>query len=95
MRIALVVDTFLPHRNSAAVQLRDLSREFIKQGYVVTAILPAQDQKLSWILEDIGDVQVLRLKAPLTKDVSHVRRTFGEMLMPFAMWRYLRKSLAW
>ena len=92
MRIALVADTFPPHRNSAAVQLRDLSREFIKQGYVVTVILPAQDQKLSWILEDIGDVQVLRLKAPLTKDVSHVRRTFGEMLMPFAMWRQFRKS---
>jgi glycosyltransferase involved in cell wall biosynthesis len=35
---------------------------------------------------------VLRLKAPLTKDIGYVRRTLGELVMPFAMLRNLRKS---
>jgi glycosyltransferase involved in cell wall biosynthesis len=92
MRIVLVADTFPPHRNSAAVQLRDLSRELIRQGHILTVILPSQNQKLSWVIENIDNIQVLRLKAPLTKDVSYVRRAFAEFLMPFAMWRQFRKS---
>jgi glycosyltransferase involved in cell wall biosynthesis len=37
-------------------------------------------------------VQVLRLKAPRTKDIGYVRRTLGEFAMPFAMLRQFRKS---
>lgn len=92
MRIALIADTFLPLRTSGAVQLRDLSREFARQGHLLTVLLPSPDQKEPWRLEKIDDVQVLRLKAPRTKDIGYVRRTFGEFLMPFAMLHHFRKS---
>jgi glycosyltransferase involved in cell wall biosynthesis len=92
MRIALIADTFLPLRTSGAVQLRDLSREFARQGHSLTVLLPSQDQKDPWRLEKIDDVQVLRLKAPRTKDIGYVRRTLGELAMPFAMLRQFRKS---
>ena len=92
MRIALIADTFPPFRTSGAVQLRDLSREFARQGHALTVLLPSPDQKVSWSLEDIDGVQVLRLKAPRTKDVGYVRRTLAEFSMPFAMLRQLRKS---
>ena len=92
MQIALIADTFPPLRTSGAVQLRDLSREFVRQGHALTVLLPAADLQQPWSMEDFDGARVLRLKAPKTKDIGYVRRTIGEFLMPFAMRRNLRRS---
>ena len=92
MRIALIADTFPPLRTSGAVQLRDLSREFARQGHQLTVLLPASDLAGPWQQDVLDGVEVLRLKAPRTKDIGYVRRTLGELLMPFFMQRNLRKS---
>ena len=92
MRFALIADTFPPLRTSGAVQLRDLSREFVRQGHALTVLLPSSVQQEPWRLEEFGGAQILRLKAPKTKDVGYVRRTWGELVMPFAMLWQLRKS---
>ena len=92
MRIALIADAFPPMRTSGAVQLRDLSLEFVRQGHQPTVMIPASNIEQPWLLEDMNGVQVLRLKAPPTKDIGYVSRTINEFLMPFAMLRNLRKS---
>lgn len=92
MKLVLIADTFPPLRTSGAVQLRDLSREFVRQGHELTVLLPSSDLEQPWALEDFGGVRVLRLKAPKTKDIDYIRRTMGEFLMPYAMLRHLRKS---
>lgn len=92
MRITLIADTFPPLRTSGAVQLRDLTREFVRQGHSVLVLLPAPGQRESWKLEEFDGAQVLRLKAPRTKDIDYVRRTLAELAMPFVMLRNLRKS---
>lgn len=92
MRIALVADTFPPLRNSGAVQLRDLSREFVRQGHELTVLLPSSELREPWLLENFEGVNVVRLQAPRTKDIGYVRRTLGELLMPFAMLYRLSKS---
>jgi glycosyltransferase involved in cell wall biosynthesis len=92
MRIALIADTFPPLRSSGAVQLRDLSREFVRQGHSLCVLLPSHDQREPWLIEEIDGIQVLRLKAPRTKDISNIRRTIAEVIMPFAMLWQLRKS---
>lgn len=92
MRLALIADTFPPLRTSGAVQLRDLSREFVRQGHKLTVILPASDIDESWQLQEIDGLEILRLKAPRTKDIDYVRRTVGEFVMPWAMRRHLKKS---
>jgi len=79
-------------RSSAAVQLRDLSQEMVRQGYLPTVIIPSAELDQPWLLEDMSGVQVLRLKAPHTKDIGYARRTIGEFMMPFMMLRNLRKS---
>lgn len=91
-RIALIADTFPPLRTSGAVQLRDLSREFVRQGYQVTVMLPSSEQIEPWKIEEIDGVEVLRLKAPTTKDIGYIRRTLGEFLMPFFMKANFLKS---
>lgn len=92
MRVALIADTFPPLRTSGAVQLRDLSREFVRQGHALTVMLPTSGLSTPWSLEDFDGVQVLRLRAPQTKDINYVSRTINEFLMPFAMRRNLRRS---
>jgi glycosyltransferase involved in cell wall biosynthesis len=92
VRIALIADTFPPLRTSGAVQLRDLSREFVRQGHKLTVMLPSSYLHLPWLIEDFDGVQLIRLRAPKTKDIGYVRRTINEFLMPFAMLRNLRKS---
>lgn len=92
MRIALIADTFPPLRTSGAVQLRDLTREFARQGHSLCVLLPAPDQSEHWKLEEFEGAQLLRLKAPRTKDIGYVRRTLAELAMPFAMLGNLRKS---
>ncbi len=92
MKIALVADTFPPMRTSGAVQLRDLTRELVRQGHSLTVMLPAPDESEPWLVEDWEGARVVRLWAPRTKDIGYVRRTLGEFLMPFVMRRHLRKS---
>lgn len=92
MKLVLVADAFPPLRTSAAVQLRDLARELVRQGHDLTVLLPSNDLRLDWELSEFDGARVLRLATPRTKDVGHVRRTIGEWLMPHAMRRNLRKS---
>lgn len=92
MRLILIADTFPPLRTSGAVQLRDLTREFVRQGHSLCVLLPAPDQREPWKLEEFDSAQVLRLKAPRTKDINYVCRTLAELAMPFAILRNLRKS---
>jgi len=92
MRIALIADTFPPLRSSGAVQLRDLSREFVAQGHILYVLLPSHGQVQSWLLDEFFGVKVLRLKAPKTRDVGYVRRALAEFYMPISMLRNLLKS---
>lgn len=92
MKLALVADAFPPMRTSGAVQLRDLSREFGRQGHELTVLIPSTEQTEPWIIEGHGSIDVVRLKSPTTKDIGYVRRAINEFLMPFAMARNFRKS---
>jgi glycosyltransferase involved in cell wall biosynthesis len=92
MRIVLIADVFPPLRSSGAVQLRDLSRELVKQGNEVTVLVASPELAVDSQLDLIEGMRVLRLRTPKTKDVSYVRRTIGEFLMPYAMLRNLNRS---
>jgi glycosyltransferase involved in cell wall biosynthesis len=92
MRIALIADTYSPLLTSGAVQLRDLSAEFAKQGHEVTMMVASPELEVPFRIEEWRGVRVIRLKALKTKDVGYVLRTINEFLMPFAMLRNLRKS---
>ncbi len=92
MRLVLITEAFPPLRTSGAVQLRDLAREFVRLGHRLTVLLPDAAINTPWVIEKFDGVEVLRLKAPPTKDIGYVRRTLGELLMPVAMMRQLNKT---
>jgi glycosyltransferase involved in cell wall biosynthesis len=92
MRLALIADVFPPLRSSGAVQLRDLSRELVRQGHEVTVMVASPELEEACRIDNWNSVRIVRLRTPKTKDVSYVRRTIGEFLMPYAMLRNLNKS---
>lgn len=92
MRIVIIADVYPPLRSSGAVQLRDLSREFVRQGHDTTMLVASPELRDSFRIEPVNGVKVARLKTPQTKDVGYVKRTMGELLMPFFMKRHYRKS---
>lgn len=92
MRVTIISENFPPLRTSGAVQLRDLSQELVRLGHKPTVMVPSPDIDRPWLLEETNGLQVLRLRAPRTKDVNYVRRTFAELLMPFFMLHNLKKT---
>lgn len=92
MRLALISDVFPPLRSSGAVQLRDLSRELVRQGHEVTVMVASPELDKHYRIDDLDGVQVVRLRTPSTKDVNYARRALGEFLMPYAMLRNLKKT---
>lgn len=92
MRIAIIADVFPPMRSSGAVQLRDLSREMVKQGHEVTIMIPDPSISKRWSLEMLDGVEVLRLRSFRTRDTNYLRRTFAELAMPYAMRFNLKRS---
>lgn len=92
MKIALIGDAFPPLRSSGAVQLRDLAKELAATGHCVTAITPSSDINSSWTKDSLGNVEVIRLKSPRTKDMPNVRRAIAESLLPFSMLHSARSS---
>lgn len=92
MRIVLIADAFPPLRTSGAVQVRDLARALAAAGHRPTVLVPDPDLATAWSRDMIDGVEVLRLKSPRTKDIGYVRRTLGELMMPYAMLGNLRKS---
>jgi glycosyltransferase involved in cell wall biosynthesis len=92
MRLALIADEYVPARTSVAVQMRDLAQELIRQGHEPTVIIPAANLPQRWALDHVDGVEVLRLRAPQTKDIGHARRAIAEFRLPYAMRRGLSTS---
>jgi len=79
-------------RTSAAVQMRDLAQELLRQGHEPVILVPSEDLDTAWQLETIDGVQVLRLAGPKIQETSYLRRTLAELALPFKMIWGLRKS---
>ncbi|MBF0340944.1 MAG: glycosyltransferase family 4 protein [Magnetococcales bacterium] len=92
MRLALIADVFPPQCSSGAVQIRDLALEFARQGHRVAVMVPSPELTKNWEIESWNGVEVVRLRALPTTGLGYVRRTIGELLMPFLIWYQLRRS---
>ncbi|AVA13635.1 glycosyltransferase family 4 protein [Sphingopyxis sp. MG] len=92
MRIAIIADAYPPLRSSGAVQLRDLSREFARQGHETTVLVASPDLDTAYRIDKADGITVARLGSPPTKDIGYVRRMANEFRMPFAMMHNLKQS---
>jgi glycosyltransferase involved in cell wall biosynthesis len=92
MRVLIIADAFPPLRTSAAVQVRDLAGEFVRQEHHVIVVVPDPEINEPWCFEDYRGITVFRAKTPMFKNVGHVRRTLAEIAIPFFVKRRLNQS---
>jgi glycosyltransferase involved in cell wall biosynthesis len=92
VKVAIITDSFPPLKNSGAIQIRDLSIEFVRQGHEVVVITPSSEIINPYLISEMDKVQVLKLKAPKIKDIGYFRRAIGEYFMPFIMIRHLKRN---
>jgi len=92
MNLVLVADAFYPLKTSGAKQLEDLSLALIDKGHQVTAIIPSPDIDEEIAVEEYKGIRLIRLKVNKFKDVSYIKRTINEFLLPFFMLRRLKHS---
>lgn len=92
LRILILVDTYVPARNSGALQMHDLARELVAQGHMPVVVVPTCSLGCGWRLDEVDGVRVLRVCAPRTKDVGLIRRALAESLLPLAMVVGIRRS---
>ena len=90
--IVLVADAYPPSRTSAALQLKDLALEFLRQGITPTVITSDSGMQDTSALVELDGISVLRLNTPEHKNIGRIRRAMAEILMPFFMIRNYRKS---
>jgi glycosyltransferase involved in cell wall biosynthesis len=91
LQIALISTDYPPLRTSAAVQMRDLAQEFLRQGYDPVVIIPSVDDA-TWVAEIEDKIKVLRLYGARTRGSGYLRRSIAEFLLPFFMLRALHAS---
>ena len=92
MRLLVIVDTYVPARISAALQMRDMAVEMRTQGHAPTVVVPAPELVTPWVIEQVDGVEVLRVRTARTKDVGKLRRAIAEWWLPYALLRGLRRS---
>jgi glycosyltransferase involved in cell wall biosynthesis len=85
LRVALISTDYQPLSTSAAVQMRDLAREFVRQGHDPIVIVPSEDIAVPWVIEILDGVRVLRLAGPRTRHENYMRRSIAELVLPFIM----------
>ena len=90
--IVLIADAYPPSRTSAALQLKDLAIEFLKQGINTTVITSDSEVHNLSALAELDGVSILRLKTLEHKNIGKIRRAIAEILMPFFMIINFRKS---
>lgn len=95
MDILMLLDTYVPARTSGAVQMRDLAVELTRQGHRVAVAAPTPKLATPWSLERHDGVEVLRVRAPRTKDIGYARRTVAEGVLPYYLYRaFIRSPLS-
>lgn len=92
LRVVLISIHYSPLCTSAAVQMGDLAREFIRQGHDVVLITPSESIQSSWLVKDVDGVKVLYLAGLRISLSTHIRRTLYEFSLPFLMIFGLYKS---
>ena len=85
MKIILLCVFYPPLKVSAAIQILDLAKEFRSQGHDVTVITPDSTLKKNFTIQNDFNIQTIRVKSGMLRDIGLFRRALNEFLMPFQM----------
>jgi glycosyltransferase involved in cell wall biosynthesis len=72
--------------------MHDLAIEMCRAGFSTVVIVPTVDLLEAWTSQTEDGVVVLRIRVPKNRDISYLRRTLMEFLLPFLIFLRMRKT---
>ncbi len=94
MRLALVIDDYLPYSTRVGAKMfHEFALELLNDGHHVTVITPGIEQRESLVVDDIEGVSVWRFSSAPIKDVGKVVRAINETLLSFRAWSAVRSRV--
>ena len=91
-KIGVVVDSFYPAKTSAAIQMLDLCKALNFTGAKVTIFIPSSSVKEKIQLSSVDGIDVVSIKTPQLKNISHILRLYRETFLSFIMIKAYRSS---
>ncbi len=91
MKILIVVVYYPPNTTSAAQMMRDLAREFTRQGHSVTVVTPSDSVKEATRVIQEDGVLVARVRTGNMKSAGRVLRLWRESRLSANIWSNARK----
>lgn len=94
MRLALVIDDYLPHSTRVGSKMfHELAVYLTQQGHHVTVITPDSHQVTTLVYEELDGVSIWRFKSGETKDIGKVKRAVNESLLSLRAWWAVRANV--
>lgn len=88
MRLALIIDDYLPHSTRVGAKMfHELACYYVSLGHDVTVITPAEGQIDKLVKRKIDKVNVWYFSSGAIKDVPKVTRAINETLLSLRAWR--------
>ena len=81
--LVVICDSFIPEKNSVAIQMYDLCKALIRQNFRVTVICPSSKIKASHEINKENSFSIIRIKNSSSKEKRKIFRAFIEMFVPF------------
>ena len=92
MRIAIIVDSFPPLKNSAAVLVFSLAEVMASEGHDILVITPSAEIETSYLEDDFGAFKVLRIRCGKIKSHYKFMRGISELSLFFSLPHQFRKT---
>ena len=83
MKLIVVCVVYPPLKSSAAIQIKDLTLELIKQGHSVSLITPDNSVNKNVTIKLNKNLKIYRFKSGKLTDIPFVKRTINEFITPF------------
>ncbi|MFM4728056.1 glycosyltransferase family 4 protein [Aeromonas caviae] len=94
MKIALIIDDYLPYSTRVAAKMfHELAVYLQQQGHQITVITPDCSQSEALVCSTLDGVNVWRFKSGKIKDVGKFKRVINETLLSLRAWFAIRSKI--
>ncbi|HGI5214106.1 glycosyltransferase [Providencia alcalifaciens] len=94
MRLALIIDDYLPHSTRVGAKMfHELACELFNNGHQVTVITPGFSQDKLLKEDSIDNITIWRFKSGKIKNINKAKRALNETLISYRAWKAINSKV--
>lgn len=94
MRLALIIDDYLPHSTRVGAKMfHELAIELTRRGHQVTVVTPEFRSNALITVDHLDGVTIWRFKSGPIKDIGKISRAINESLLSLRAWKAIQQSV--